>query len=146
MLPPIPSTRRRLLALPRLLVAEARFAADLRLRRWRRRCRHPRLSARWAWLVRAWARTDPHNLERLLERIRAAGPPPPLQPPPAGTEARYTGPLTARAAWGELRLGDRDVCDWLVDALGDPGDHSVPVELVVRVLDRPDAPTAAESA
>ena len=68
------------------------------------------------------------------------GPPPPPPPRPAppapGTEARYAGQMTANGAWGELRLGDRDVGDWLFDELGyDPGADPVQVELVVRVLD-----------
>jgi hypothetical protein len=133
-----------MLALPRSLARELRWGVELRARRLRAYARTRRLLGRSGALRRAWVRTDPHAMARLVERISdRVGPRREARRPPVGSQARYRGVLTG--GWrGDLRVGDVDFEDWLASELGGHiGDAGVRVELSVRVLaDEPEATDA----
>ena len=138
-LPDPPPTWRRLLRLPPILAREARGSAA---RRWRSlgwRVRHGHRVA--PSLARAWSRTDPHHLERVMEawraRIAATPPAPLIPPPPAGTQARLMGHLSGGGGGlGEWTLDERaPLEEAITGALGlDPRSVGCDVEITVRVL------------
>jgi hypothetical protein len=137
-LPDPPPTWRRLLRLPRMLAREARWSARRRWRSLRWRIHHGHRAA--PGLASAWARTDPNHMLRVLEawRARAAAmpPAPPVQPPPAGTQARLAGHLRASGDLGEWTLDERaPLEEAIAGALGlDPRSAGCRVEITVRVL------------
>ena len=138
-LPDPPPTWRRLLRLPRMLVDDARWRVGRQWRtlRWRIRRGHRGAPG----LGSAWQRTDPHHLVRVMEawraRIAATPPAPLVEPPPAGTQARLTGHLSAGGDLGEWTLDGRaPLEEAITGALGiDPRSPACRVEIIVRVLD-----------
>jgi hypothetical protein len=135
-LPPPPPIWRRVLALPHALARELRWSLRTRLRLFVWRVRRGRQLRAPSSLRRAWARTDPHHLQRVVEGMRGGiriHPPPPR--PPAGAMAHFRGTLSSNGVRGDLYVDDIHLEDWLGRELGgDPGSGGVPVELSVRVL------------
>ena len=137
-LPDPPPTWQRLLRLPRMLAREARWSAARRWRSLRWRIRHGHHAA--SGVTRAWARTDPNHMLRVLDalraRIAATPPAPPVEPPPPGTQARLTGHLSAGGDLGEWTLDERaPLEEAITGALGlDARSAGCRVEITVRVL------------